>query len=681
MTSVSEEQHPGLGGMPENEWPKPPEPGTAPWEILKPGTPEHDLVLRHLLTRIDESERSMSQFYNRWRVNEKKVQAYLKLPDYEQILKEANDVKSEPAKAVSIVVPYSYAIVATIVTYLLHTFCGRKPMFQASAYKKESIESARMMEQVLQYQADHTRMIKHMARWFFDGEVYGLGVLRTQWLDKKAMRTTWKEMEQRSLWGLLLGKKKLPTRTVRTIYSGNDVVSVDPFMFFPDPRVPMADVNRRGEYVFWRTYQGKHEAKKMEADGIFRYLDSVTAKLPQNYGWEHVSDRSLRAGGDSQPGVLGATARLENYYQNDEGTCEIIPAELGLGESRRPEKWLFTILNKQVIVRAVPFDADHNMHPVAVIEPYETGYGFGNLGMVDIVGPLQDTMSFMVNSHILNVKAAINNMFVVNPSMVEMQDLRDPESGMLIRLKPAAFGQDVRSAITQLAVTDVTQGNVKNLEMFMRFGQFLTAVSENLMGVQDSGGRKTATEVRTSGEAAASRLAAHARIISAQGVVDLTEQMAVNTQQYLAEDFYIELVGEEGRDKPLRVDATKLNGDFHYPVSDGTLPLDRVALMDIWKEVWMAVAKDPELRQQYSVPKIFEWVAELGGARNIESFKIEVASPQQIAGSNAVPITPGMMAGQGPGGPGMPGSPVPAGGGQVPGGGTPPGVPPRGPGG
>ena len=56
----------------------------------------------------------------------------------------------------------------------------------------------------------------------------------------------------------------------------------------------------------------------------------------------------------------------------------------------------------------------------------------------------------------------------------------------------------------------------------MKLGDSLSSVNDNLRGVQASGGRKTATEVRTSGEAGASRLAAHSTLISAQAIVDLT---------------------------------------------------------------------------------------------------------------------------------------------------------------
>jgi hypothetical protein len=52
--------------------------------------------------------------------------------------------------------------------------------------------------------------------------------------------------------------------------------------------------------------------------------------------------------------------------------------------------------------------------------------------------------------------------------------------------------------------------------------------------------------------------------------------------------------------------------------------------LDIWKQIMEGVAASPQLSQQYDIGKIFEFVAELGGAKNIRSFKIQQGSPEQI---------------------------------------------------
>lgn len=403
-------------------------------------------------------------------------------------------------------------------------------------------------------------------------------------------------------------------------------------MFYPDPRVPMHEVAERGEYVFWRNFEGKHSLKRMEANGLLRYIDDAPETVGHQTTGQMNSARSLMAGGDPHAGGynLWQSVAGNSNYQVDTASIELIPRELGIGESERVEKWIFTVLNKAQIVQAEQQLDDHGEHPVIVCEPFGMGYSFGSAGMADYIGPLQDSMSWFLNSHMQNVRTAINDMLVVDPQMVEMQDVRRPGPGKLIRLKNTALNRDVKQAVYQIPIQDVTRGHIDDMQTFFDLGQRVSAVSENLLGLQDSGGRKTATEVRTANEAAASRLASLARVISAQGMTSLTGQMSLNTQQWMSQEFYTRIVGQDGQIYPLNISPDQLVGDFHYPVHDGTLPLDKIARLDIWQQILTGALQDPELRQTYSVPKLFEFVAELGGAKNIKSFRIRPEGQEQI---------------------------------------------------
>lgn len=636
---------PGLGTQPREAWPEVDE-STPVMDRLRPGSKMHADVLSYVKERLNLSERAMNKFYDRWRVMELKTQAYINLPKYDDMLKQMND-KGAPPQVVSITLPYIHATISTICTYLIHTFAGRKPIFQVGTYKAETVRAAQNMETCLQYNADHTRLIKKMWQWLWDACVYGVGVLRTSWKDDYRMRTKRVMLPTDGVMGLVTaGNGAAVTKERKLVYQGNEIRCIDPFLFYPDPRVPMTEVNREGEFVFWRDYIGRHELKKWEAEGLIKWLDNVST-LPQN-DYSNESNRNRRA--DGLQGVDDASLRREgmrqNYVQVDQGTIEIIPAELGLGEGEVPEKWLFTIGNKTQILDARPFDADHDMHPVAVTEPFGYGYGFGQSGMTDFLAPMQDTMSWLVNSTMENVRSVINNMIVYDPSRVEMQDLKNPGPGKLIRLRPTAYGQSPDEAIKQLNIVDVTSGHWAALQAFGRIGDQMSAVTDNVRGLQDSGGRKTATEVRTTGEAAASRLAALARVISAQGVVDLTEQMSLNLQQYLSMEFELQLLGMDAARQSIKIDPEAIAGDFYFPIHDGTLPLDKVALLDIWREILMGVAANPVLMQRYDIGSIFEFVAELGGAKNIQEFKIDVASPTQTS-LPGVPIQPGGQGGVG----------------------------------
>lgn len=604
--------------------------GEAAIERLRPNSELHQKVLTKLMDMYRLSSRHMSQFYDRWRAAELQYQAYLRTETFEQ-LKKAVSKNGTPPELITITIPYTYAAVQTINTYLIHTFCGRSPMFQVGAYRGDMVQRAQNMESVLQYNGDHERIIRKLYQFFQDGEKYGLQVLRVMWKVENRTRTLWKPTNVLPLLGR--GAPQLqPQKETAVVFEGNDCRNVDPFRFFPDPRVPMEEVNSKGEFVFWEEYEGKHSLKKAEADGLIKWIDDIPAR-PNNPTGEGQSQRGRLAGS-------GTSATGDPLYRSGfqilQGSVEIVPSDWGLGDSDNYEKWLFTIANQGQIIQAEPLDLDHNRHPVIVGEPYSDGYEFGSMAVTDMMGPMQEMLSWMFNSHIFNVRSALNNTYLANPQMIDMEDLKKPGPGRIIKLKPAAFGQDIKNAFQQLPVADVTAGHVQDMQIIQRFGDLISATNDNLRGVTNSGGRKSATEIRQSGEAGASRLAAHARLISAQSMCPLAEMETMNLQQNMSQEVWLKILGADDAQKgPVRIGPEDIGGDFYFPVHDGSLPLDRVALLQVWREIFGAVIQNPGLAQIFDAVGMFEYIAELGGAKNLSTFKVQTASNDQVAAAIA----------------------------------------------
>lgn len=637
--TTPEEVLTGLGSQPQDKWPEVPK-DKSPIEIVG-DKDAHDRVLNYCMTRVRASECAMKNFHSRWQVSEKKLQAYISLADWEQRLKDLNKA-GEPPKAVNIIIPYSFATISTIVTYLLHTFAGRNPIFQVTGAKSSAVEPAQAMEIAIQYNLDRIRFIKHLHQFLTDGQVYGVSVLRCLWKTERKLRTVWVKEPTSLMAGIQGPSASVRRRETRTTFEGNDICTIDPFMFLPDPSVPMSEVNKRGEFVFWKSFEGKHTLKLQERAKKISYVDRIPDQLAES---EYTSDsaRAMVSMGEAHPGRNYNDPSMKNFREIIQGSVVLIPKELGLSEEDFPRKYIISIGNRGQIIQCEPLQDDHDMHPVCVSEPYTLGYGFGHPGMSDYIGPIQDVLSWLVNSHMDNVKTAINNMWLVDPSRVEMQDIKKPGAGKIIRLKQTAYGSDVNEAIRQLAVSDVTRGHIADFAVLMKMGDAMSSITDNLRGLQDSGGRKTATEVRTSGESAGSRLIAMAKLISSQALSDLPEMMSSNIQQYLSEEFMVQVVGN----KDVRLSPEHLVGDFNFPIHDGTLPLDKIALLDVWKEIFIGVAQDQQLRQDFSVVRIFEYIAQLGGAKNIEEFKnqtpnLQVLPDQQVAelasSGGAVPL-------------------------------------------
>ena len=588
--------------------------------FISPESPTHAKLVQKIQASLRLSQSAMNPFYERWQKREQQFQAYV--PEHTLKVLSREPVSKVQKLPATVVVPYAFSTIRTIVTYLQAVFLGRRPIFTVTPYSGTRLESAEALENLLQFNADYSRIIKPFTQWLYAGEIYGLGVLKNSFETQTKETTT-------QLQDPITGQP-FTTRTAKIVYQGNTTENVDPFMFFPDPRVPLLDVASQGEFIFSRSFVSRHRLKLSDQ---YVYLDSIK---PLARDLQATTNLGLRANGRAQYemdyGNLESDS--EAFVQLDEGTIWLDPKELNIPlplefSSEKPLKFLVTLANNSQVIRFEIFDPDHGEHPYVINEPYAVGSGnFGNMGISDYLGPFQEIISWFLNSHIQNVKGAVNNSFIYDPTMIEEKDLQSDAPNKCIRIKPKAFGTELQAYFKQIDVRDVTSGHVGDMQNLMRIGDACSAVNENLRGMQDSGGRKTATEVRTTAEAASSRLASHASFISGASVVKLGRQWAMNLQQYLAPDFQAVFLNDQNQEVALT--QTDLAGDFYFKVSDGTLPMDKVALFDIWTQALQFVAGQPILAQTFDLPKLFEFVAKLGGADTIEQFRLQPASPEAI---------------------------------------------------
>src|SRR5581483_3394739 len=324
---------------------------------------------------------------------------------------------------------------------------------------------------------------------------------------------------------------------------------------------------------------------------------------------------------------------------------EIIPKEWELGNSDYPEKWVFTTTDDYaVLMGAQPLGHLHCKFPYAVI-PYEPeGYGLTSRGMPEILEPIQNTLDWLVNSHLYNVRAALNNKFVVDPSRVVLKDVLDPLPGGIIRLKPEAYGTDTRLPVSQMQIADVTQMHMQDLQMMFGIGERTGGVNDAIMGMLSPGGRKTATEVRTSTSLGINRLKTTAELASSCGFDPLSQMIVQNTQQFYDMELKFRIAGDllqNAGEGFLMVNPQAIAGAFDFVPVDGTLPIDRMGQVQLWEQLMQSAQSNPQIMMGYDWTRIFQWVAQLAGLKNITQFKVQVLPPGAAAPNGSIPITPG----------------------------------------
>jgi hypothetical protein len=160
----------------------------------------------------------------------------------------------------------------------------------------------------------------------------------------------------------------------------------------------------------------------------------------------------------------------------------IVPKQMGLSPVGSPEKWVFTCGltagkgamsthttgNAEVVVQARPLGCDHNKFPISCLEVEPEAYGLGSRSMPEVMEPIQNTLDWLINSHMYNVRKTMNNQFIMDPSKIVVGDVSDPAAGGVIRLRPSAYGTDVNTVVKQMQVVDVTKAHLSSISLHRR---------------------------------------------------------------------------------------------------------------------------------------------------------------------------------------------------------------------
>lgn len=606
---------------------------------IKYGTKRHRKILDALMERRRLSEDEMCRKYSKWAKDEELHAAYV------------NETETDAERRVTredgfpqfttLHIPLSYAILMAAHTYDTTVFLARDPILQFQGRHGESEQQVHAIEALMNYQVHVGEGLVPLYIWLLDRRKYGVAFLGIHWDEE--VEVVSRIEEEPVFYGERFFGKTIPivgkTKKVRKSeqipgYMGNRLFNIRPQDAYPDPRVPLNMLHKKGEFFAWRSNASWTElAKKHELDEIFNYdqLEKMQA----------TGATTREEGGQSEdlPEVTydpQSEVDLRNIGTRELITMvvELIPKEWDLHSRTYPEKWVFTYVEDKVIIEARPLGAYHNKFPVAIMEHEPDGYEFLKRSMGEIQRPLNDTMDWLINTHFYNVRKVLNDQFLVDPSLVVMKDVLDPGAGKLIRLRPKAYGRmhELR-AIEQLRVTDVTQQHLSDSQLVLDMMQRLTGVNDNIMGLLNTGGRKSATEVRSSNAFGVSRLKTENEYASAQGWWGLSQMMLQNTQQYYELERVYRVAGSNVMPgiEQIQVGPESIQGFFDFIPVDGTMPVDRFAQANLWGQLFAQMRNFPEIMQQYDMAGVFGWVAQLAGLKNIKQFRLNVVPDQQLS--------------------------------------------------
>ena len=597
--------------------------------VISYGTPNHDALLVKILECFHASDRAMSELRPGWNKADKLYRTFVKETSADAKRRTSRDA-GDP-QYTTIVLPLSYATLLTAHTFWASVFLSRNPVFQYAARHGEGQDKVQAVEALIDYQVRQANMLPVLFNWLLDAGKYGLGVVSNFWTEE--VHRTEVEVPQDTALSDIANPDELgPKKEVREIpgYRGNELFSIRPHDFFPDPNVSVTQF-QKGEYYGRLFSIGWNTIARKKHDGSYFNIKQLKerggGKLPR----ESSSTLNLPQDGESY-NRLRSTSK--GVVQGLEMTVELIPSDWELGSSTFPEKWMFTIGNGNVIIQAAPLGKANNKFPVFV-NTYEIDpYSFASRGMLEILEPLNNAGSWLVNSHFFNVRKALNDKMLVDPSKVWMKDLEDGGPGGAVRLRPSAYGTDVRTVLTQFPIIDITRSHINDTEFFAELIKMVSGVNSNMLGNVNPGGRKTATEIRTSSTLGVNRMKTFAEYNSALGWAPLGQDLLQNSQQHYTDTEKFRIVGDQldpGEQLFTDVSPEAIAGFYDYVPVDGTFPIDRFAQAELFQGLVASMAQVPEVLQQFDISKMINFVARLMGIKNMQSFRLQVAPDNVVA--------------------------------------------------
>ena len=616
---------------------------------LRPDSDLHNALRTKIWQRASEARNEISKRFDSWREIDKTLTTYITLDEYEEALKE-----DEPKKPTTIVFPYSYSMLESLLTYFSAAFF-QDPMFQYEGVEDDDTIGAMLMELIIRLQCFKSKVPLNVHTAIRDGLSYGVGAAIPGWVTKRGRKPVKSSIIMESEFSQ---RSSTSTHMVEDIlYEGNDLSNIDPYMLLLDPSVSSVDI-QKGEFIGWldRTnYMNLLSEEAIPDSGLFnvKYLrlrDSKTSSLALDQ-----SERQLKYGGSS--GMHRSMSESTNPVDIIKMYINLIPSEWGLGDGEYPEKWYFELAADDVIIACNKADHNHGMYPISILSPEYDGYSITPIGRMEVLHGLQHTLDFLFNSHIENVRKAVNDMLVVDPYLININDLKDPRPGKLIRLRRPAWGRGVDKVVQQLQVTDITRSNIADSSYITQWMDRTSGADQSMQGALRQGGpeRLTGAEFQGTRGSAMSRLQRIAMIIGMQFMQDIGTMFAVHTQQYMKESTYVKIVGRHaeklsaifgGKDR-VKVTPNDLAINYDLIVRDGSIPGGNFS--QSWVELFKIIGTSPELAQQFDIPRIFTYIAGQLGAKNVEDFRKVVnnmnvvtapdaAVAQQAAAGNLVPI-------------------------------------------
>lgn len=578
----------------------------------------HNQLLQHCKGLVDMSRSWVSRFYDQWDNNDKTIRG-------ERVPDTADAKAAQRGEPTKLVLPFSYAQTQTFTAFMMALFNQRADFYEIQDSGLDGPNPELDAELCLGRDLRASQFSRIQYQSFLDLCRSSFCVIKHMWEEESvevAAPTAPAEPEQPTLFG---GTVPAPTTSPETAiqytHQGNKVVSVSPYHFFPDVRLPLSRF-QEGEFCASEDEFSIIRLKKMQKDGGIVNVDKI-----QPLGMEALQTRRLNymnmSLGDSLKTVAGGgggmcvLTEIQVWISPKDFTDAM--GQNPLGKDDYPTLYVVWYVNDTYILKAEPLNYPSNQFTYDLGEYSSDQVRVVNESLLDVVQQLQQHATWFMNSRVDNVRKVIGDKLVVDPAGIEMKDLQERKP--VIRLKPNMAKSGVDTWIKQLQLQDVTTNHIADIEKIWEFIQISTGINDNALG-QFSSGRRSAAEARTVNAGAASRLKTIAVVLWEMLFSSLGQKLLLNYHNLELDEFK-RIVGDEA--DQARLDAMKhaIGVGMQLEFFDGTAPSEKGYLANSLQELLLGLLENPQSAQmttQEPFRSLIVEICDLMGIRSPERF-------------------------------------------------------------
>lgn len=601
-------------------------------------------LLDDCLHDIKRARSAMGRHYDEW---DYALETFRQVR-WEDAQDERSKRKGEPTKQT---IPLTFAQIQTLVTYLTLLYTQNQRVFEYIPTGGEDAEIREECELIVDREVRMNEFNPKLVAFLLDIARFNLGIFKTSWISetRKVKRSPEEEIAFNTLFGdlgleieLSDGQVEVEEEDEVVVREGTTIYNVSPFHWFCDPSFPIHRW-QEGMFAFDEMSFTSRDLKNWDRMGQAHGVEFVEAFSKELWGqWGR--DKYNRFDGLEPESTLGSAPKVFPVIVT-EMQRKLVPSEYGLSDSDQEEIWIIRIANDSRIISCEALE-DANMRFNYYVGMMTTD-NHAELAdsLSSVIDKLQETVTWLINSRIEAVKQNLEKQLVVNTNYVEAADLQT--RAPFIRLKKSApLMSSPEQFVMQLKTNDPTTTHIQDAEALIRFMQMSSGVNENAMGGFHSG-RRSATEAKNVASGAAARMKVIAMNIWSMALSPLGKNLLLNARQYMSEDVYVRIVGEEAAAESWELfhkeNWWELVGGEDFFTFDSTSPSEKAFLAQSLQELVIALMGNPEILMQTQLDptKLIERIYELRGITNIQQFRREAPAgglvPGQMPGVAPLP--------------------------------------------